>query len=87
VVRTALIVTAQPEAVTQEILHRLGRGVTLMPGRGGFTGQERVVIYCVVTRAEVALLKAVVRAADQNAFMVIGQAHEALGEGFQAFPE
>lgn len=87
VVRTALIVTAQPEAVTQEILHTLGRGVTLMPGRGGYTGQERVVIYCVVSRAEVALVKAVVRAADQNAFMVIGQAHEALGEGFQAFPE
>jgi uncharacterized membrane-anchored protein YitT (DUF2179 family) len=87
VVRTALIVTAQPESVTQEILHRLGRGVTLMPGRGGYTGQERMVIYCVVTRAEVALLKAVVRAADQSAFMVIGQAHEALGEGFQPFSE
>ena len=66
-------------------MHRLGRGVTLMPGRGGYTGQERMVLYCVVTRAEVALLKAVVRAADARAFMVVGQAHEALGEGFQPF--
>jgi uncharacterized membrane-anchored protein YitT (DUF2179 family) len=44
---------------------------------------ERPVLYCVVTRAEVAFLKSIVDEADPKAFMVIGQAHEALGEGFQ----
>jgi len=43
----------------------------------------RPVLYCVVTRAEVAYLKTIVQEADPQAFMVIGQAHEALGEGFQ----
>lgn len=85
ILRTAMIVTAYPEDVTREILRRLGRGVTLMLARGGYTGQERVVLYCVVTRAEVALLKAVVREVDHACFMVIGQANEALGEGFQPF--
>ena len=82
VVRTALIVTAEPEAVKEKILHGLDRGVTMLAGRGGYTGAERPVLYCVITRAEVSQIKALVREADEKAFMVIGQAHEALGEGF-----
>jgi len=82
-VRTALIVTAQPEAVSKRILEDMSRGVTVMPGTGAYTGADRPVLYCVVTRAEVAFLKSIVDEADPKAFMVIGQAHEALGEGFQ----
>ena len=82
-VRTALIVTAQPELVSQRILEDMSRGVTIMPGTGAYTGADRPVLYCVVTRAEVAFLKSIVDKADPKAFMVIGQAHEALGEGFQ----
>jgi uncharacterized membrane-anchored protein YitT (DUF2179 family) len=83
VVRTALIVTSQPQAVTDYILHEMQRGVTLVPARGAFTGAERTVLYCVISRSEVAQIKALVREADPQAFMVIGQAHEALGEGFR----
>jgi uncharacterized membrane-anchored protein YitT (DUF2179 family) len=82
-VRTGLIVTAHPEAVAGLILHELERGVTVLPGKGAYTGAERSVLYCVVSRTEVAQLKALVHEADPEAFMVIGQAHEALGEGFQ----
>jgi len=82
-VRTALIVTGQPEVVSGRILDDMQRGVTVMPGTGAYTGVSRPVLYCVVTRAEVAFLKTIVQEADPSAFMVIGQAHEALGEGFQ----
>jgi len=82
-VRTALIVTAQPELVSGRILDDMNRGVTIMSATGAYTGVERPVLYCVVTRAEVAFLKSIVDEADPKAFMVIGQAHEALGEGFQ----
>jgi uncharacterized membrane-anchored protein YitT (DUF2179 family) len=83
VIRTAMIVTNRPEAVAGEILHSLERGVTVLSGKGGYSGAERSVLYCVVSRAEVAQIKALVQAADPQAFMVIGQAHEALGEGFR----
>ncbi len=83
VIRTALIITSQPEAVKEKILVEMGRGITMLTGRGGYTGAERPVLYCVVTRAEVPQLKVLVQEADENAFMVIGQAHEALGEGFR----
>jgi len=82
-VRTALIVTGQPEIVSGRILEDMQRGVTVMPGTGAYTGMSRPVLYCVVTRAEVSFLKTIVQEADPQAFMVIGQAHEALGEGFQ----
>jgi len=82
VVRTALIVTANPQRVTDHILHQMERGVTILSGRGGYTGNEKLILYCVISRSEVGQLKAVVREADPKAFMVIGQAHEALGEGF-----
>lgn len=83
VFRTAMIVTTAPEAVSESIMNVMERGVTLLPALGGYTGEERPLLYCVVTRAEVNQLKALVREADPKAFMVIGTAHEALGEGFR----
>lgn len=83
VVRTALIISSNPAAVKEKVLTVLGRGITEMHGKGGYTGVDRVILYCVITRAEIAQLKTLVNEADENAFLVIGQAHEALGEGFQ----
>jgi uncharacterized membrane-anchored protein YitT (DUF2179 family) len=85
VVRTALIVTSTPGPVTEKILHEMERGVTVLEGQGAYTGTERTVLYCVISRAEVAQIKTLVREADPKAFMVIGEAHEALGEGFRAW--
>lgn len=82
-VRTALIITSQAEAVSERVLEELERGVTVLEGTGAYTGTERPVLYCVITRAEVATLKAIVQEVDPRAFMVIGVAHEALGEGFR----
>ncbi len=82
-VRTALIITREPEVVAQKILEEMERGVTLLPGTGAYTGAARTVLYCVVTRSEIVMLKTIVHEADPQAFMVIGQAHEVLGEGFK----
>ncbi|PKN95154.1 MAG: hypothetical protein CVU44_00270 [Chloroflexi bacterium HGW-Chloroflexi-6] len=84
-VRTALIVTSEPQAVTEQIMHDLERGVTVIPGTGAYTGTARPILYCVVTRSEVQMLKSIVQDADPRAFMVVGAAHEALGEGFAPF--
>ncbi len=82
IVRTAMIVTTQTEAVTQAIMQDLERGVTILAGAGGYTGEPRAVIYCAVSRMEINRLKILVHEIDPNAFMVIGQAQEVLGEGF-----
>ncbi len=82
-IRTAIIVTGEAEAISARVLEELERGVTILEGTGAYTGAGRPVLYCVITRAEVATLKAIVNEIDPRAFMVIGVAHEALGEGFR----
>ena len=84
VVRTAFIITAHPDLVSQSILTDLERGVTSMDATGVYTGTKRSMLYCVITRSEVSVLKSLVLEADPDAFIVIGQAHEVLGEGFRA---
>lgn len=83
--RTVIIITTETERVTKAILDVLERGVTILSGTGGYTNAERPVLYCVVTRSEVNQLKQLVKETDPKAFMVIGVAHEALGEGFRPF--
>jgi uncharacterized membrane-anchored protein YitT (DUF2179 family) len=82
-VRTAMIVTSESESIANRVLEELHRGVTILEGSGAYTRASRPVLYCVITRAEVATLKAIVNECDPAAFMVIGAAHEALGEGFK----
>ncbi|HAF49457.1 MAG TPA: hypothetical protein DCL08_09530 [Anaerolineaceae bacterium] len=87
IIRTAMIVTSETEAVTHAIMHDLERGVTILSGTGGYTGEPRAVIYCTVSRMEINRLKILVHDIDPRAFMVIGQAQEALGEGFKPLKE
>lgn len=83
--RQALIITTQPDAVTQALLHDLGRGVTVLEGHGGYTGIARAVLLCVVGRPEISFLKTLVSQTDPHAFVIIGEASEVLGEGFRSF--
>ncbi len=83
VVRTATIISARPNEVAEHILADMERGVTLWPGVGMYSGQARQILFCAVSRAEVGQLKAIIQEVDPRAFVVIGTAHEALGEGFK----
>jgi len=80
--RAALIISKDPEGVRGAVLERLGRGVTLLHGQGGFTGEERPVLYVVVASHEVGRLKRLVAQTDPAAFLAITPAQEVLGEGF-----
>lgn len=84
VMRTVLVITSKPQDVAKMIMDDLERGVTFLQGRGGYTGQERTILYCVISRSEAAQVKALVKDVDPKAFMVIGHANEVLGEGFRA---
>jgi uncharacterized membrane-anchored protein YitT (DUF2179 family) len=81
--RTVLIVSSHPQAVADRIMRELQRGVTMWQGVGMYSGQERHILFCTVVRAEINPVKAIIHEADPNAFVVIGEAYEALGEGFK----
>ena len=82
--RTAMIVTGKVDEISDRIMEDLERGVTVLDATGAYTGEYRPVLYCVISRAEVAMLKDIINQTDPDAFMVIGVAHEALGEGFKS---
>jgi uncharacterized membrane-anchored protein YitT (DUF2179 family) len=81
--RTAMIITSCPDEVSRRIMTDLERGVTVISAVGGYTGADRPVLYCVITRSEVNQMKEIVHEVGPRAFMVIGQVHEAIGEGFR----
>jgi hypothetical protein len=79
VVRTVFIVTDAPQRVSQALLERIGLGVTAWNGRGMFTGQERAILFCSISRPDVNNLKSTISQVDPQAFVVIGQGHQTSG--------
>ncbi|HOU12126.1 MAG TPA: YitT family protein [Anaerolineae bacterium] len=81
--RSALIVSDAHAAVRQAIFEKLGRGVTILEARGGYTDMSRPALYVVVYRTQVTQLKSIIAEIDPRAFVVVSEAHEVLGEGFR----
>ena len=85
VVRTASIVTDQPQEMVDALMRRLRRGVSHWEITGGYTGQKRAMIFCTLNRAQIFELKEVVYDVNPDAFVVIGVAQQAMGTGFHRF--
>ncbi|WP_089970084.1 YitT family protein [Lihuaxuella thermophila] len=81
--KSVWIISDKPEKLGQCILNRLGRGVTYLSGEGAYTGDDKKVIFCVVTRLEEAKLKSIVEEVDPEAFLAIGNIHEVRGGRFK----
>ena len=79
VVRTALIVTDEPESVSQALLNRMGIGVTSWTGKGMYTHTEHTTLFCALKRPDVKILTSIVKEADPRSFVVISQGHQAMG--------
>jgi len=77
------VVCTEPEKLAKGISLALDRGVTLMPAVGAYSGENKTVLYCVVSRFEIGKLKSLVRQHDRRAFIVISDVHDVLGEGFK----
>lgn len=82
--KAAFIVSDEYHDISEDILDRLGRGTTMLSGRGGYTDSEKEVIYVVVTRLEVTKLKNIVYNIDSNAFITIMDTHETRGARFKS---
>lgn len=83
VVRTASIVTDHPQELADALMGRLHRGVSIWEITGGYTGKKRAMVFCTVNRAQIFELKQVVSEVNPDAFVVIGNAQQALGVGFR----
>lgn len=83
--RVALIVSREHEAIARAIDNKLDRGATYLHGAGTYTGQDVEIVLSVVRKGQLAELKELVMEIDENAFVVVQEAHQVLGEGFSDY--
>lgn len=81
--RLAWIISEKHEQIGHAILHDLGRGCTQFAGTGLWSQEERPVLFVVLSRREVGMLKSLVAGIDSNAIVIISDVKEAFGEGFK----
>lgn len=74
-----IIVSDQADEIAEALLARLGRGVTILHGQGGFSQEPKKVLYSVVTRLEIAKMKSIVTEKDPAAFVTIHEVHDVIG--------
>jgi uncharacterized membrane-anchored protein YitT (DUF2179 family) len=81
--KSAWIISDHHKELGDAILARLGRGVTYLNGEGAFTGDDKKVIFCVITRLEEAKLKSIVEELDPSAFLAVANISEVRGGRFK----
>ena len=82
--KIAYIISNSSGEIAQKLL-KMDLGITLLDGRGGFSGDRKQVVLCAFKRSQIAAIKAAVTAIDPSAFIIVCEAHEVLGEGFSEY--
>lgn len=80
--KAVTIISAQHDSIAAQVTKLMDRGVTVLRGSGYYTGQDKEVLYIVISKQEVSMLKRIVRAEDKNAFVTIHDVRDVFGEGF-----
>ncbi len=83
--KVALIISKEYDAIAAQIAKQLDRGATFLKGEGTYSGNEVKVILTAVKRQQLAELKALVVSVDSEAFIIVQEAHQVLGDGFSRY--
>ncbi|ADM38248.1 YitT family protein [Bacillus spizizenii] len=78
----ATIISSKNDLIQKKILEEMERGVTILKGQGSYTKEDIDVLYCVVPKNELVMLKSVINSVDPHAFVAVSDVHDVLGEGF-----
>lgn len=81
----AYIISDMSTEIAAAITQGLSRGVTILPGRGAFSGEEKKVLLCAFKKHQIMDLKSTVKEIDPNAFLIVSEAYEVLGVGFDEY--
>lgn len=80
--KAVTIVSAHHDRIAEQVTKIMDRGVTVLRGYGYYTGHSKEVLYIVINKQEVLMLKKIVRAEDKDAFVTIHDVRDVFGEGF-----
>lgn len=85
--RAVYIMSDRSDEIAQALMSGLDRGVTGLNAKGMYTHKERCMLLCVVSKKQMVYLKETTMAIDPKAFLVISDAREVWGEGFQSYAD
>lgn len=86
--KSVMIITSKPKLVSQAVMDKMGLGLTVMYGRGGYSGKDREILYVIVERLDLAELKGVILFEDADAFIAVEDLHEVIyGKAHAASPK
>ncbi len=85
--RMIYIISQEPQKIGRELMEKVEVGITYLHGKGGWTGQEKQVILCVVPRRTAPRVEEIVKELDSAAFLIVTSASEIYGEGYKDFFE
>ena len=80
--KTLLIISEKHQEIRDKIINDLNRGGTFIPGKGMFAGKDKTIIFTVLNRREMIILKSFISKIDPDAFVIVTNANEVLGDGF-----
>ena len=83
--KVAYIISDKNREISDAIFKSLDRGVTILHGQGAYTGKEKAVLMCAFKQREITAIKAAVKEIDPDAFLIVCDAHDVLGEGFREY--
>jgi len=81
--KSVFIISDKSNSIKEHILSQMHRGVTAFNGYGGYSGKKKDILLVTINRAEITKLKNLIREIDEDAFVIMNEAHEVLGEGFK----
>ncbi|MCM3763560.1 YitT family protein [Neobacillus niacini] len=79
-----LIISNSPDRVLAMITEKMSRGLTVLDGHGGYTGQKKELLYIVINKQEIVQLKNLIHEIDEQAYVTIHNVHEMMGKGYKA---
>ena len=85
--RMAIIISTRQEAITRRILVELDRGVTLLDGKGAYSGEKKEVVLCAVSNQQFPKLQEIIHQEDPDAFVINADAGQIMGYGFRPIKE
>lgn len=82
-VKSVMVFSNKCGVIREYIVKDLDRGCTIFEGKGGYTGNNREIIYCVMDRTQLIRLRSYIKRVDKDAFIIVSDAREVLGQGFK----
>ena len=83
--KVAYIISEKAHEISDSIVGQMDRGVTVLPGKGAYSGENKLVLMCAFKQKEIVNLKEIIFEIDPKAFIIVCDAHEVTGNGFKTY--